>query len=563
MNGKLNGHGSGYEPGLHDVWADVPVSSGYAQAALDGEIKRVLGAVEGSRNDQLNRAAFSLGQLVAAGLLELDTVRDALEQAGRDVGLGIGEIRATIRSGLRGGHRNPRDVTGPPAGSDGVATPTGSKSKYDDLSALPGENDWDRRRRIFLGRRGIGVDAWRQDGPDGKPGPSRAGQQGAEPTARADVVRDGVAEVVRGHVERLRAALLDTDGLDGIPEPVALVGKLLYLDTLAWMFGAPGSCKSFTALDLAGCVATGEVWHGSRTKSGRVMYVAAEGVSGLKSRVRAWESSRGIRMRDVEFLSVAVQASNAAEWAAFVELAKERAPSLLIIDTQARVSVGLEENSATEMGRFVGRIEELRAATGACVLVIHHTGRGGEHMRGSIALDGAASTLIKVARQEDIVDVECVKQKDGPAWSPLRLRMKGHQTSIILLETEGSPSLTLNSPNLSRLADAWWDSFETDWVSPTRLIEATETPKASVFRHIKALVRVGLVESSGDEGRRRYRMLRAPSVSRSQVGLTESHGSQASTAVKSLTVSPPFRGETGETQRPSLGPSIEDDGWVS
>jgi hypothetical protein len=50
----------------------------YAQAALQREAARVRAALPGSCNDTLNRAAFNLGQLVAAGLLDADQVHQVL-----------------------------------------------------------------------------------------------------------------------------------------------------------------------------------------------------------------------------------------------------------------------------------------------------------------------------------------------------------------------------------------------------------------------------------------------------------------------------------------------------
>lgn len=84
------------------------VSDRYAAAALAGEVARMREAPEGTRNHTLNRAAFSLGQLAAAGLLDEDLVTSELGRAALAAGLGPAEIRATLRSGLRGGATKPR-----------------------------------------------------------------------------------------------------------------------------------------------------------------------------------------------------------------------------------------------------------------------------------------------------------------------------------------------------------------------------------------------------------------------------------------------------------------------
>jgi Bifunctional DNA primase/polymerase, N-terminal len=81
---------------------------GYGRAALARERAVVAAALPGRRNDTLNRAAFSLGQLVAAGLLDADEVRAVLLAAARAAGNPEAKARATIESGLRGGAAKPR-----------------------------------------------------------------------------------------------------------------------------------------------------------------------------------------------------------------------------------------------------------------------------------------------------------------------------------------------------------------------------------------------------------------------------------------------------------------------
>jgi hypothetical protein len=83
--------------------------SRYASAALTAEADRVARAPVGTRNDTLNRAAFALGRLVGAGLLDQgDAIRE-LDAGARFAGLGRAETRRTIRSGLTAGRRAPLD----------------------------------------------------------------------------------------------------------------------------------------------------------------------------------------------------------------------------------------------------------------------------------------------------------------------------------------------------------------------------------------------------------------------------------------------------------------------
>ena len=85
----------------------------YVAAALQRELATLAAAVEGSRNDTLNRAAFKLGQLAGAGLVDRDHIAVELEQVAARIGLGPAEIRRTIASGLAAGLEHPRSP--PPA----------------------------------------------------------------------------------------------------------------------------------------------------------------------------------------------------------------------------------------------------------------------------------------------------------------------------------------------------------------------------------------------------------------------------------------------------------------
>jgi hypothetical protein len=89
-----------------------PRGSGrYAAAALRYEARLVREAAPGSRNRTLNRAAFNLGQLVAAGLLAREAVETVLAEVAQVAGLPEREVEATLRSGLTAGMRRPRAAT--------------------------------------------------------------------------------------------------------------------------------------------------------------------------------------------------------------------------------------------------------------------------------------------------------------------------------------------------------------------------------------------------------------------------------------------------------------------
>lgn len=219
------------------------------------------------------------------------------------------------------------------------------------------------------------------------------------PASRADAgagTADTEPEV--DPVDVLMGKLLDRDALDSLPIPQPLIRGVLDRDSETWIIGAPGGFKSFVALDWALHVGGGLSWRGKETVKGTVLYLAAEGASGLPLRVQAWEQTYGRRATGVLFLPEPVQIGNTGAWQALVAAARRIDPVLIVLDTQARISVGVDENSATDVGRIIEAVSALRRATGACVLVVHHTGRDGLNARGSSALDGAQDRELRVDR---------------------------------------------------------------------------------------------------------------------------------------------------------------------
>jgi Bifunctional DNA primase/polymerase, N-terminal len=93
--------------------AAVTNPSGYVVAALRGECHRVRTAPPGQHNAILCRAAYALGQLIGAGLLNETTARTELTTAAdhfihADCDCTPREITRVITAGLTAGARNPR-----------------------------------------------------------------------------------------------------------------------------------------------------------------------------------------------------------------------------------------------------------------------------------------------------------------------------------------------------------------------------------------------------------------------------------------------------------------------
>jgi hypothetical protein len=253
--------------------------------------------------------------------------------------------------------------------------------------------------------------------------------------------------------DQLAHSLLDSKGLRNIPSPTPIIDGYLFRDSLAWIGGKPGHCKSFVAAEIACCVGTGRSWFGQQVTKGLVLYLIAEGASGFSDRIESWEAYHKEDADNVLFLPVPVQFTNDIDIGAFGQLLVALQPALTIIDTQARVTVGYKENDSTDMGDFVEKLEVLRRASGTCFLVVHHEPRNGEHLRGSIALEGAATTILRSFKEGNQVTVETTKQKDIEAPDDISLQLTQHHKSAVFDATAGQREGAHPDPD-DHLADA-------------------------------------------------------------------------------------------------------------
>jgi hypothetical protein len=222
-----------------------------------------------------------------------------------------------------------------------------------------------------------------------------------------------VEEKTEDAADALIAEMLSADQMQERPAPRYLIKGWLNLDSEAWTIGEPGSKKTFVVLDQAVHVVQGKPWRGFKVEQGPVVMIVAEGASGMSTRIKAYQKKYGRIGEGLYILPRPVQASDMKAWRVLALACKKLNAVMIVIDTQARVTVGLKENDATDMGVYVHAVSILRETTKACVHTIHHTGRNGGDARGSSAIDGAQGTELKVIKTGTFTGLlRTEKQKD-------------------------------------------------------------------------------------------------------------------------------------------------------
>jgi hypothetical protein len=314
-------------------------------------------------------------------------------------------------------------------------------------------------------------------------------------------------------IDRRLAQLVPFEAMVTRQPPEWLVDDFLVAGSSAVIHSPPAVGKSFVALDLAACVASGMWWHGREVQQHRVLYIAAEGTGGLPLRVRAWKAHNHMpEVDEFDFLPGGLNLLDVQQASVLARVVHQQRYGLVVIDTAARVMVGGDENSAKDMGRFVAGVSRMQDA-GAAVLVVHHPGKDvSKGMRGNSALKGALDTEIEaVASQEHALTLMCRKQKEAAEFLPIRLSLQ----VVRIREGEGfatSCAVSTRSPDdVSRseeVQELFLRSFRHTGATRSQLRDAVQealgVSQSRAYELVNDLVGSGVVVNQGTEPRPFY-----------------------------------------------------------
>lgn len=300
----------------------------------------------------------------------------------------------------------------------------------------------------------------------------------------------------------LRDMLLNTEQVKELPPLEWLLSEILPRDSVVMMGATGGVGKSFLAHDWANHIAHGrERWHGRSLKQGKVLYIAAEGQSGYRDRQIAWERAHGAAENSSHLmvLPVATNLNDPGIFRQLMEIVKEHRFDLIVIDTWARSTSGSDENGNSDASVGYDKLDQLRRIGGACVLVVHHTGKDEtKGLRGASALRDNANTVIIVGGKFDDpnnvpmwLSTESTvggKQKDARELRVEFVRREvelnefdddgNMRTSCAIFEMDDEAKLALEKPEDP---NAWFEGTPRKMAEALQQLGAT-SPKTAVAR---------------------------------------------------------------------------------
>jgi len=225
-----------------------------------------------------------------------------------------------------------------------------------------------------------------------------------------------------GVIDKLRVVFGDALP-DDYEAPDELVEGLITSKSLSVIYGDSNSGKTFWAMSVATAIANGDVCYGRKTDPGLVIYLASESPGSIRARMQAIKRYHGCSLENLAMVPVPMNfytgdqdAHDVIELVRAVQELKGQPVRLIIGDTLARMSAGANENSGEDMGPVMARFDQVAAATGAAVMIIHHTGKDAARgARGWSGIRAHIDTELEVVEKDGARSVTITKQRELPS----------------------------------------------------------------------------------------------------------------------------------------------------
>ncbi|MDO9353102.1 MAG: AAA family ATPase, partial [Solirubrobacteraceae bacterium] len=159
-----------------------------------------------------------------------------------------------------------------------------------------------------------------------------------------------------------------------------LVEGVLGQGQVSVIVAPPSAGKSFLAAHLSGCVGSGINFFDRTVAKGHVLYIAGERATETLKRLKAFADHHG-RSLNVDVSDTRLDLLETSDVDRITRTCLERSSQgspvvLIIIDTLRSLTRNADENSSRDMSKFSHQMKDLAQATGAHVLIVHHSPKG-------------------------------------------------------------------------------------------------------------------------------------------------------------------------------------------
>ncbi len=227
------------------------------------------------------------------------------------------------------------------------------------------------------------------------------------------------------------------------------IDKIWPVNSVGFMSGQPGICKSWLAWEIAVSIASGTKLFGLyECRKGKVLAFNAEDDPAMvtRSRIAAFARQKKLAIEglDLHLINVAAITLNDDDVQEQLEITIEQhKPDMLILDPFRNVH-SLDEDSATDMSKLLHFLREINRKHSCSILLVCHDkkpgiGNGkdrGAQVRGTSALVGWRDNAIFMDKKEELTKVQIYNRSCQPI-SPFNFILKTGTDSHGNLETAG------------------------------------------------------------------------------------------------------------------------------
>ena len=292
--------------------------------------------------------------------------------------------------------------------------------------------------------------------------------------------------------------------LEHMPEPKELIEGWVLKAPTALLYAKAGVGKTFLAMDMALCIASGKPWHGHEVMKGPVIYIAAEGAYGMGQRYVAWcqAYNGGENVEDFCVIPHPVFPTYEETFAKMMTTIEENnveGLQAIFLDTMAQCFGEGNENDNHDSQVFLSSLTTLAQATGATVFIVHHEGWEGTRLRGASNFRNSVDTVMQIKEGSDPhhFTLKHDKIKDRDLAQPLTFERVAAERSCFIRpvgRTAASP-MRLTPQQEMLLRTMITPSLNGSTASV--LMKSSGIPESSFHKVLGELARGSMITSTG------------------------------------------------------------------
>lgn len=227
---------------------------------------------------------------------------------------------------------------------------------------------------------------------------------------------DAWTERIESESDDLPAVINLADYRNNPPKlPDELIGGILRCGHKMIIAGPSKAGKSFLLMELCVCLAEGIPWLGFRTRKGKVLYVNLEiDPSSCIVRFMKIYQALGLKTDSMDSISIWNLRGNAIPLdklaPKLIRKIQGKGYEAVVLDPIYKLSMGGDENSASDMGLFCNQFDMICNETGCSAVYCHHHSKGSQGSKR--AIDRSSGSGVFARDPDAVLDIIELEQTD-------------------------------------------------------------------------------------------------------------------------------------------------------